>query len=128
MKNSHSSLLLLLAFILGCSIVTPGQSASRPKGAPANAKTTSQQDIEFDRAVKLADEARLAGRLDDAIVSYNNAMRMRPRWPDGWWYLGAILYEKDLFAPEEDLQAFFLKCMHPDIPVHSIIRLQELLR
>jgi len=102
MKNSHSSLLLLLAFILGCSIVTPGQSASRPKGAPANAKTTSQQDIEFDRAVKLADEARLAGRLDDAIVSYNNAMRMRPRWPDGWWYLGAILYEKDLFAPARD--------------------------
>jgi tetratricopeptide (TPR) repeat protein len=102
MKNSPSSLILLLAFILGCSIVTPGQSASRPNGAPANAKTTSQQDAEFDRAVKLADEARLAGRLDDAIESYNNAMRMRPRWPDGWWYLGAILYEKDLYAPARD--------------------------
>jgi tetratricopeptide (TPR) repeat protein len=102
MKNSHSTLLLLLSFIMGCSIVTLGQSSSRPKGAPPNAKTTSQQDTEFDRAVKLADEARLAGRLDDAIESYNNAMRMRPRWPDGWWYLGAILYEKDLYAPARD--------------------------
>jgi tetratricopeptide (TPR) repeat protein len=101
MKNSQSSL-LLLAFILGCSIVTLGQSASRAKGAPAKATTTAQQDAEFDKAVKLADEARLAGRLDDAIESYNNAMRMRPRWPDGWWYLGAILYEKDLYAPARD--------------------------
>src|SRR6478672_10099037 len=101
MKNSQSSF-LLLAFFLGCSILTLGQSASRPKGTPANAKTTSQQDAEFDKAVKLADEARLAGRLDDAVESYNNAMRIRPRWPDGWWYLGAILYEKDLYAPARD--------------------------
>jgi hypothetical protein len=53
MKNSQSSLLLLLAFILGCSIISLGQSTSRAKGAPANVKTKSQQDTEFDRAVKL---------------------------------------------------------------------------
>src|SRR6478752_276922 len=98
MKNSQSSLLLLLALILGCSVISLGQATSRAKGAPANPKSTSQQDAEFDKAVKLADEARLAGRLDDAIQSYNDAMRIRPRWPDGWWYLGAILYEKDLYA------------------------------
>jgi tetratricopeptide (TPR) repeat protein len=102
MKNSQSSLLLLLALILGCSVISLGQATSRAKGAPANPKSTSQQDAEFDKAVKSADEARLAGRLDDAIQSYNDAMRMRPRWPDGWWYLGAILYEKDLFAPARD--------------------------
>jgi len=48
--------------------------------------------------VKLADEARNAGRLDDAVELYTKALRMRPKWPDGWWYVGAIYYEKDLYV------------------------------
>jgi tetratricopeptide (TPR) repeat protein len=29
-------------------------------------------------------------------------LRIRPNWPDGWWYLGAIFYEKDLYPQARD--------------------------
>ena len=69
-------------------------------------KTTTQANAEFEQAVKVADEARIARRLDEAIESYKNAVRIRPKWADGWWYLGAIHYEKDLYPEARD---FFSK-------------------
>ena len=58
--------------------------------------------MEFERFVKLADEARLAARLDDAISLYGKALNIKPKWPDGWWYVGAIFYEKDLYSQARD--------------------------
>jgi tetratricopeptide (TPR) repeat protein len=52
--------------------------------------------------VKQADEARLAARLDDAISLYGKALNIKPKWPDGWWYVGAIFYEKDLYPQARD--------------------------
>ncbi len=52
--------------------------------------------------MKVGEEARLAGRLDEAIESYMKAVRIRPSWPEGWWYLGAIFYEKDQYALARD--------------------------
>jgi len=96
------SLVLALALVLSCATTSPAQTSSRSKRAPAAAKTTPQQDAAFDNAVKLADEARNAGRLDQAIASYSDALRIRPKWPDGWWYVGAIFYEKDLYEQARD--------------------------
>jgi len=56
----------------------------------------------FDNLVKVADEARIAGRLDEAIEAYTKAVQNRPKWPDGWWYLGALYYEKDLYPQARD--------------------------
>ena len=56
----------------------------------------------FDQAVKLGDEARTAGRLDEAIQSYTDALKIQPKWPDGWWYMGAIFYEKDRYLEARD--------------------------
>jgi tetratricopeptide (TPR) repeat protein len=101
MKNARISLALLLAILMGRAVTTGGQT-SRARGVPANTKATSQLNAAFDKAVKLGDEARLAERLDEAIESYTNALRIRPQWPEGWWYLGAIFYEKDLYAQGRD--------------------------
>ena len=101
MKNARISLALLLAILMGHAVTTGGQT-SRVRGVPANTKATSQLNAAFDKAVKLGDEARLAERLDEAIESYTNALRIRPQWPEGWWYLGAIFYEKDLYAQGRD--------------------------
>lgn len=101
MKNARISLALLLAILMGHAVTTGGQTP-RVRGVPANTKATSQLNAAFDKAVKLGDEARLAERLDEAIESYTNALRIRPQWPEGWWYLGAIFYEKDLYAQGRD--------------------------
>jgi tetratricopeptide (TPR) repeat protein len=29
---------------------------------------------------------------------YRKALSLRPQWAEGWWYLGALLYERDAFA------------------------------
>ena len=52
--------------------------------------------------MKLADEARLAERFDDAISLYGQALNIKPKWPDGWWYVGAIFYQKDLYPQARD--------------------------
>ena len=87
---------------MGYALITRAQSSSRPKRAPATPNAPSQENAAFEQAVKLGDEARVAGRLDEAIKSYSEALRLRPKWPDGWWYIGAIFYEKDRYLEARD--------------------------
>ncbi len=81
------------------------QTAGRPaaKRQPrAKAKSTAQSNAAFDRTAGSADQAREAGRLDEALDLYGKALRMRPNWAEGWWYAGTILYEKDRYADARD--------------------------
>jgi tetratricopeptide (TPR) repeat protein len=95
---------LALALVVLVAVSTGAQTSRTRRGTakPKPAASTPQTDAAFDAAVKLADEARNAGRLDDALTSYGKAVQIRPRWPDGWWYLGAIFYEKDLYSQARD--------------------------
>ena len=86
---------------MSCALTIHAQSKSRR--APTGKKTITQANAEFENAVKVAGEARIAHRLDEAIESYRKAVRIRPKWADGWWYLGAIHYEKDLYPEASDL-------------------------
>jgi tetratricopeptide (TPR) repeat protein len=79
-----------LLAILSLSLLSPAQTprkTSPPKSSPSPA--------EFERLSAEAARAREEDRLDDAIRSYNRALRLRPRWEEGWWYVGTIHYEKD---------------------------------
>src|SRR5262245_23481758 len=101
MQNARTLTLLMLAFLFGCAI-TSAQSTSKGKRKPAQQQTAARANPEFDQLAQRADEARLAGRLDEAIEHYTNALQLRPKWPDGWWYVGAIFYEKDLYVQARD--------------------------
>jgi tetratricopeptide (TPR) repeat protein len=102
MNNLRIWLSLLFVFSVSCALVVHGQSKSRSKRAPAGQKTATLPDTAFENAVKVADEARVAGRLDEAIEAYTKAVSIRPKWPDGWWYLGAIYYARDLYPQARD--------------------------
>src|SRR5262245_39759120 len=87
------------------------QSTGRPaarRQPPAKAKpsetskTSGRSDAAFDEGVKKADQAREAGRLDEALDLYGKALQMRPDWAEGWWYAGTILYDKDRYADARD--------------------------
>jgi len=52
----------------------------------------------FETIAHAADQAREADRLSDAIDLYSKAVRLRPGWADGWWWLGSIFYEQDRFS------------------------------
>lgn len=61
---------------------TPGETASRS----------------FETLAKYATKAREAGKTEEAIRDYQNALRLQPDWVEGWWYLGTLLYDGDRFA------------------------------
>ena len=83
--------------LLMCSTLAFAQTRNaRPKAQ------IESPDAEFERVVKLADEARLAEKFDEAISLYGEALKIRPKWPDGWWYAGAIFYQKDLYPQGRD--------------------------
>jgi len=58
------------------------------QGTPAN----------FDELAANASAARESGASQDAIRYYGEALRLRPHWEEGWWYLGSLLYDADRFA------------------------------
>ena len=96
--------LLLVATPLVCSELAFAQTSRRGKTQrpPAKAQASPQTNAAFEQFVKRGDEARLAQRLDEAISLYGQALKIKPTWPEGWWYIGAILYEKDLYAQGRD--------------------------
>jgi len=95
--NRLNCALILIAVLLTCTAATSAQPAQT---AQPQAPATS--DAEFDRLVKLADDAREAERFDEAISSYGKALKIKPKWPDGWWYIGAIFYQADHYAEARD--------------------------
>ena len=42
--------------------------------------------------------ARDAGRLDDAIRDYQQALQLRPSWEDGWWDLSLVYFSNNRYA------------------------------
>ena len=60
----------------------PRQPPKRPAAAPR-----------VDETIRQADAAREAGELEEAVGLYQKALSARPRWIEGWWYLGTTLYE-----------------------------------
>jgi predicted Zn-dependent protease len=92
-------LLRVLPALVGAAVLAGAGGAASPTFAGQAAATAS-----FDDLVRRADGARLAGRLEEAEALYREALKQRPRWPDGWWYLGTMAYERD--RPKECVQAF----------------------
>ena len=99
-KSGGKPLFLTCSFLLLALCSAPLSAQSTRKTRPQ--QTPAASEAEFERFVKQADEARLAERFDDAISLYGKALNIKPKWPDGWWYVGAIFYQKDLYPQARD--------------------------
>ena len=51
----------------------------------------------FFQVSKQATEAREKERLEEAVRLYREAVRLRPDWKEGWWYLGTMFYDQDRY-------------------------------
>ena len=93
---------------------TAGGSVARlvPVGAlflgllaqPAFAQKPAAKKTDFDDLAKRATAARESSRIVEAAGLYKKALALRPRWEEGWWYLGTLNYEADRYP--EALPAF----------------------
>jgi len=101
-ENIWKSSLIVGLVALVCSVSVSGQTSRLGKTQRPTPQTSAKAQAEFDQLVKRGDEARLAERLDEAVSLYGQALKIKPKWPDGWWYIGAIFYEKDLYTQGRD--------------------------
>ena len=54
-----------------------------------------------------------ANQSAEAVDLYTKALKLNPRWNEGWWYLGTLYYDGDLFA--QGAEAFHnLVALAPD--------------
>jgi len=75
------------ALVLACLLVTmPGATA---------AVLGQASPVAFDVLRRQAEEARAAGRVDEAVALYKRAVALQPSWTEGYWYLGTIYYDTD---------------------------------
>ena len=103
--------LLVLAFGLSGLGVSPSviasQVASQP-ARPATAKPAGARaarpvvSAEFDRLAREGSVAREAGRVDEALELYTKAVKLRPTWDEGHWYIGTLYYGMDRYAEARD--------------------------
>ena len=73
----------------------------RAQGAKPRA-TAKSANARFDALAKRASAAREADRLEEAIALYLQALKLKPKWSEGWWYVGSMFYERDQYAEARD--------------------------
>jgi tetratricopeptide (TPR) repeat protein len=79
--------LLLLLLTLVPTLIPAQTKARRPVASSRS----------FEQLAQSASKTREAGQYDEAIRLYHEALRSRPKWPEGWWSLGTIYYELDRY-------------------------------
>lgn len=84
---------LLCAVILLASIAVAQPSKRRAASPPSPA---------FTQLTQRAAEARQAEKLDEAINLYQQAVKQKPNWLEGWWSLGTIFYQLDRYSEGRD--------------------------
>lgn len=82
----------VLAFGLACCMcIAPVAGRAQTLAGEQNTPAS------FESLARSAAAAREAGRTDQAIRDYRNALAIHPDWAEGWWYLGVLLYDSDRY-------------------------------
>lgn len=68
----------------------PGET--EPATTASGPGTRDRDSAAFDEFARAGEAAGKAGRTDEAIRDYENALRMMPRWDKGWADLGTLYY------------------------------------
>ena len=72
----------------GLTVLPVCPARAQTARVPADAQSLATQ----------AEAARAANRPDEAIALYRRALQARPRWAEGWFHLGTLLYDRDAHA------------------------------
>jgi len=68
----------------------------------------SQSRANFDELVNQASLARRQNDVVRAIELYSQALRLDPKWPNGWLYLGLLQYQTASYAEARDALTRFI--------------------
>ncbi|HEY8148180.1 MAG TPA: tetratricopeptide repeat protein [Vicinamibacteria bacterium] len=94
-------LVWMMAAVLAAAPATSG--AAEPQASPRAASPRPRPSSpSFDAVVKKAEAAKVAGRFDEAIRYYREALKLQPAWLEGRFFLGTLLYDNDRYAEARD--------------------------
>src|ERR1700693_1174644 len=86
---------------------------------------SSARAATFEELAAQADAAREADHIPQAIQLYQEALKLKPAWPDGWWYLGTIFYDGDQYEDGRKAFAEFVKLEDNAAPGWAFLGLCE---
>ncbi len=78
-----AALSLTLIPRLNAQAAEPSSGAASPPFQDLSARAAADRD---------------AGKTEEAIREYQDALKLRPTWTEGWWYLGTTNYDADHYA------------------------------
>lgn len=87
---------LMLRDATGQGSISKGLAKQTPPPPKSFPKPVSEE--EFARLKANAESARETENIPEAIGLYKQLVSLRPRWAEGWWYLGTLFYDADQFA------------------------------
>jgi len=94
---------ILASALLAVAVSLPPQDARKPSRSADAAHGAGG----FAHLAEAAKAARDGNRDDEAIQLYRQALKLKPEWDEGLWYLGTLLYEKEnYFEACETLRRF----------------------
>lgn len=79
----------------------------------------------FEQLAAEANAAREADKIPQAIQLYQEALQLKPDWPDGWWYLGTIFFDGDQYESGRKAFAEFVKLEAKAAPGWAFLGLCE---
>ena len=94
--------LVLSGFLL--LLATPMTAAQNPPRTSRGTHATSSgaqspaPSKAFEELAKRATAAREADQPQEAVELYGKAVKLNPRWSEGWFYLGTLYYDANQFA------------------------------
>jgi tetratricopeptide (TPR) repeat protein len=91
----------------------------------ADQKGPAATPAAFDRVSTEAAEARGQNRIQDAIGLYRQAVKMRPSWAEGWWFLGELLYDQDKYPEAREALRRLVSLDHKTGPGFGLLGLCE---
>jgi tetratricopeptide (TPR) repeat protein len=92
--------LILAALATGRAAAGVAEPPAAPRSPSPRPRPPSSPS--FDAAVKKAEVAKEAGRFDEAIQHYRQALKLQPGWLEGRFFLGTLLYDNDRYEEARD--------------------------
>jgi tetratricopeptide (TPR) repeat protein len=87
---------MIAVWVMAAAVAAGTAAPPSPRAKAVAAPAT------FDAIVKKAEAAKEAGRYDEAIQLYRDALKLKPGWFEGRFFLGTLLHDNDRFEEARD--------------------------
>lgn len=99
-RTLSAPVIAALAVLLAAAVAHAQTAPAKPAAGKPQARQAAAGS--FDRLARDADAAREAGRVDEALGLYQRALKLRPTWDEGLWYVGTLYYDTDKYEEARD--------------------------